>query len=115
MAPAIGPVTIPQATRLQILIEPRHGLIETIDLVFRFHEHVTFTGINDEPGWDTEGLKSVPEFVGLRGGALRVAFAGDYTPTIPDAKTRYGLFVVNLATKEVRQLIDKELKSTTAW
>jgi hypothetical protein len=45
----------------------------------------------------------------------RVVFIGDYTPTIPDAKTRYGLFVVNLASKEVRQLIDKDLKSTTAW
>jgi Tol biopolymer transport system component len=45
----------------------------------------------------------------------RVAFVGDYTPTILDAKTRHGLFVVNLATKEVRQLIDNDLKSTTAW
>jgi WD40-like Beta Propeller Repeat len=45
----------------------------------------------------------------------RVAFVGDYTPTTPDAKTRHGLFVVNLTTKEVRQLIDKDLKSTTAW
>ncbi len=37
----------------------------------------------------------------------RVAFVGDYTPTTPAAQVRHGLFVVNLVTKEVRQLIDK--------
>jgi WD40-like Beta Propeller Repeat len=45
----------------------------------------------------------------------RGAFVGDYTPTTAGAKTRHGLFVVNLATKEVRQLIEKDLKSPTAW
>ena len=45
----------------------------------------------------------------------RVAFVGNYTPTIPGAQVRYGLFVVNLMTREVRQLIDKDLKTTTAW
>jgi WD40-like Beta Propeller Repeat len=45
----------------------------------------------------------------------RVAFVGDYTPTTPGAQVRYGLFVVNLVTGEVRQLIDKALKTTTAW
>jgi dipeptidyl aminopeptidase/acylaminoacyl peptidase len=45
----------------------------------------------------------------------RVAFVGDCTPTTAGAKTGRGLFVVNLATKEVRQLIEKNLKSPTAW
>jgi hypothetical protein len=45
----------------------------------------------------------------------RVAFVGEYTPTTAGAQGRNGLFVVNLATREVRQLIEKDLKTTTAW
>ena len=45
----------------------------------------------------------------------RVAFVGNYTPTMSGAQVRYGLFVVNLMTRAVRQLIDKDLKTTTAW
>ena len=60
---------------LQILVEPRHCLIKTIGLIFRFHKHVTFTRINDKSGRDAEGLEGVPEFVGLRRGTFRVAFA----------------------------------------
>ena len=45
----------------------------------------------------------------------RVAFVGGYQPPAPGAARRYGLFVVNLAIGEVRQLIDRGLKTPAAW
>ena len=31
-----------------ILIEPRYGLLEPVDLVLRVDKHMTFAGINDQ-------------------------------------------------------------------
>jgi len=70
------------------------------------------TTINAEPVLP-EGCDPIDRHTSPDG--RRVAFVGDYTPTAPGAQTRYGLFVADLATRGVRQLIDKDLKSTTAW
>lgn len=45
----------------------------------------------------------------------QVAFVGRYTPPVAGAAMRSGLFVVDLGTKSVRQLIDDNLQTTTAW
>jgi hypothetical protein len=42
----MGPTT--RSTLLQILIEPLNGLLQPIDLILRFDEHMTFAGIDDQ-------------------------------------------------------------------
>ena len=38
---------------------------------------MAFPCVNDELGWHTQRLQSVPEFIGLRGGTLGITLAGD--------------------------------------
>jgi hypothetical protein len=61
----------------QILVEPRDRSIHSIDLVLRLHKKMPFAGIHDELRRHTERPQSVPEFVGLRRGALGITLTDD--------------------------------------
>ena len=56
-------------------VEPREGALDDVALVLGVGEKVAFVLVDDELGFDPEGLEGVPEFVGLRRGALAVAIA----------------------------------------
>ena len=57
----------------QILVEPCDCLIHSIGLVLRVYEKMTFAWVNDQLGRHAKRLQRMPEFVGLRRRAFRVA------------------------------------------
>ena len=58
-------------------IEPGDGAAGAVALVGGLGKVVAFVFVDDELGFDAESFQSVPEFVGLWGGAFAIAVTDD--------------------------------------